>query len=38
MIYTKAIPYTTIMIISKQNIHDVEKVGKKFVRISSIPL
>ena len=26
MIYTKPIPYT---IISKQNIHDVEKVGKK---------
>ena len=35
MIYTKPIPYTTIMIISKQNIHDVEK---EFVRFSSVPL
>ena len=35
MIYTKPIPYT---IISKQDIHDVEKVGKKIVRLSSIPL
>ena len=35
MICTKPVPYT---VISKQNIHDVEKVGKKFMRLSSIPL